>query len=174
MLLVARQPVLLSRQSWGGPKQVLPPCTAEFSDAACPHGPALPMCCPALASQAGPEGLQSTQLQGKATTPQSQVCVRQNVLATPERPQQWDSVQPPFLITHKAGTGQEQTGHQKRQGEAALRAVSPLQESYLVTVASPQMTESPCTGHPGVGDPSWTLCAPQHTGKIPNNRHHSW
>lgn len=62
LLLVTMQPVLLSRQSWRRPKQVLPPCTAEFSDAACPHGPALPVCSPALASQAGPEGLQSTQL----------------------------------------------------------------------------------------------------------------
>lgn len=78
LLLVTMQPVLLSRQSWRRPKQVLPPCTAEFSDAACPHGPALPVCSPALASQAGPEGLQSTQLRGKALgssyTPESGLC----------------------------------------------------------------------------------------------------
>lgn len=30
----------------------------------------------------------------------------------------------------------EQTEHQQRQGESASRAVSPLHESYLVTVAS--------------------------------------
>lgn len=78
VLLVTMQPVLLSRQGWGGPKQVLPPCTAQFSEAACPHEPALPVCCPALASQAGPKGLQSTQLQGKALgssyTPESGLC----------------------------------------------------------------------------------------------------
>lgn len=78
MLLVTMQLVLLSRHSWGGPKHVLSPCTAEFSDAACPHGPVLPVCCPVLASQAGPEGLQSTQLQGKAlgssNTPEPGLC----------------------------------------------------------------------------------------------------